>query len=372
MIPELIDEQNDVEKQPFRLPFPEPLWGRLLYALFLVGMPIISFVLADDVIRPEWQSGRLSDYVGLLLNPEASLLFLVLLSYSVTCYILLLVNVEKFARLFLVRLGIYTGVLLAAQYSVLIVLAANSPVWWSVFIPVWMSLPILIKVYPWVASRWGHRVVIIIIGVLIVSTSLVLALIDEAYLSVLIYILIGLVIGAPFWSFLIALKAATWLFKNYETKPGAFHFLGITAWIGLYAAAWRHDVLKMLELYSALPTSPPDCYIATAAAQGHPHIVRSRPIQLTGGRQMSVNSQLQRLKCFELTLLVTAPRLHAVLRSVYDFIGPIFARRIKNPFVADLAYIVLVPFEWLATRVLRRLLPEFEIIANAMYIGRMK
>ena len=77
------------------------------------------------------------------------------------------------------------------------------------------------------------------------------------------------------------------------------------------------------RVYSKLPLEDPSgCYIATAAARGHPAIVKSWPVQLAGGKILQVNRQLAILKAGELALRALAPRLHCALRWIYDFVGP--------------------------------------------------
>jgi hypothetical protein len=124
----------------------------------------------------------------------------------------------------------------------------------------------------------------------------------------------------------------------------------------------------MYELYAALPAQPPpDCYIATAAARGHPRFVHSQVVIFTEGKSMRVNRQLQILKCAELALLAVNPRLHKLLRQIYDVVGKALARKIQNPFLADMAYLLCKPWEWCAVLVLKRITPDFELIARSMY-----
>lgn len=107
--------------------------------------------------------------------------------------------------------------------------------------------------------------------------------------------LVFLVIVAPFWSFLLSAQAAIWLVKNLKSKFTLFRGFGMGLWLAAYVGALRFNILKMYELYAALPPQPPNCYIATAAAQGHPHIVGSHPLRLENGNFMQVNPQLQHL-----------------------------------------------------------------------------
>jgi hypothetical protein len=77
---EIITEQEPEEITPASTPFPEPWWGKFVYGLFIVVMPILAF-WATELFKPEWQTGEFSAYLILLLFPEASLLFFVLLVY---------------------------------------------------------------------------------------------------------------------------------------------------------------------------------------------------------------------------------------------------------------------------------------------------
>ena len=110
-------------------------------------------------------------------------------------------------------------------------------------------------------------------------------------------------------------------------------------------------------MYDTLPTEAPDCYIATAAAKGHPAFVQSWS---NGG--LSINQQLQRLKAVEIALQVSMPKIHGWLRKYYDIYGRYCARRIKNPYVADLAYLTLKPIEWCGWILLSIIVPRIDTI----------
>jgi hypothetical protein len=147
--------------------------------------------------------------------------------------------------------------------------------------------------------------------------------------------------------------------------------VGLTAWLGAHVIAWRYDILKMYELYAQLPpTPPPDCYIATAAARGHPAFVRAQRVQRADGTTLCVNAQLQWLKCAELALLAIQPRLHKRLRALYDVVGRPLAHTIENPFAADAAYLLLKPSERAAAFLLWLVVPEIHTIVEKMYIER--
>jgi hypothetical protein len=361
---EPVSDQREIEVPPDSLPFPLVWWGRVLYSLYVTVLPAFSF-WATELLKPEWQTGKLQDYLILLLFPEASLLFFPLLTYSIICYLLLLLVPTRFSGSFIARAGIYTGVLLSLHYSVVVLLySLDSYIY--IIVPIWISPFIFSWIYRWAVSKWTASKVHKFLFVFIIVVALIGILATRG--SVPFLILVLLTMAAPFWSFLIALRAAIWLFKNYETKFTLPRGLGLTSWLGAYVVAWRYDIIKMYELYAALPpTPPPDCYIATAAAHGHPQFVHSRTIKRAGGKSMQVNRQLQLLKCAELGLLAIHPRLHKSLRGVYDVLGKWLARRIQNPFIADIAYLLLKPWEWLAGSVLKTIVPEIDMISKKIY-----
>ena len=187
------------------------------YGLFVTVLPAFSF-WAIEALGPEWQSGELDAYLALLLQPEASIFFLALLAYSIICYILLLIHAERFSPFFVVRLGIYTGVFLALQYSIILGLYLLGDRYSFLILLVWLFPVYFPKVYQWSVQRWDERVarrswmVIIFIAIVIVAVTN-----REQFFPVFLA-LVWLMIAAPFWSFLLALQAARWLFRNFESQ----------------------------------------------------------------------------------------------------------------------------------------------------------
>jgi hypothetical protein len=221
---------------------------------------------------------QISDYLILLLFPQASLLFFVLLVYSITCYCLLLIDSVRYSQVHFIRLGIYTGVLLAFQYSILSGLFffndSNMSLNALYLVVLWLSPTFLPKLYRFPVNKWGAKAVNVTLFTLAIAIFLISTIIASSPLFPLFFVLAGLTVAAPFWCFLMILRAAIWLRQKYEVKLTPSHRFGFAAWIAGYVAAWRFDILKMYELYAALPPQPPpDCYIATAAARGHPGFV---------------------------------------------------------------------------------------------------
>jgi hypothetical protein len=343
-------------------PLLDKTWKRILFGLFIVAAPIFNFSLIE-LLKPEWQDGRFTSYLYLFLLPEASWGFFPLLLYAVLSYLLLLWDSEQFADSIIIRLGIYGGTLLALQYSILsfITTFSPSPVVLAVLLAYFAPL-ILPKLYSWLRPQWDklfkwNRLVAIAIPLIVIALML----------WGFFFVLAIFGIASPFWSFLVALQASRWLLKHHETKFSFARGLGIFAWLSAYVFALRFNILKMYELYAALPSEPPNCYIATAAANGHPNFVGSREVTLANGKSMRINRQLQRLKALEIALMGVSAPSHRMMRRLYDVIGKRLAIYIQNPLLADVAFFLLLPIELASFFVLQLVVPEIQIMSERLY-----
>ena len=121
-----------------------------------------------------------------------------------------------------------------------------------------------------------------------------------------------------------------------------------------------------------LPIKPPEeCYIATAAARDHAEFVGVERVLAIGSGQMAINAQLRHLKCGEIALQTIFPRTHRACRWIYDRIGPVLARALLRPVLADIAYLSLKPFEWLARAILFALAGNrVKLLALKIFGGR--
>lgn len=343
-------------------PLLDKTWKRVLFGVFVIAAPIFNFSLIE-LMKPEWQDGRFASYLYLFLLPEASWGLFPLLAYAILSYLLLLWDSEQFADSMIIRLGIYGGTLLALQYSILSFMAtfSVSPAVLAVILA--YSAPLLLpKLYAWLRPHWDklfkrYRLAMII------TILIIVALVLWGFFFVLA--IFG--IASPFWSFLVALQASRWLLRHYETRFSFAKGFGIFAWLFAYVFALRFNILKMFELYNTLPTEPPNCYIATAAANGHPNFVRSQEVTLVNGKSMRVNRQLQRLKALEIALMGVSAPSHRMMRRVYDVLGKWLAKHIQNPILADIAYLILVPVELFSFFVLKSIIPEIKILSERLY-----
>ncbi len=343
-------------------------WKRGLYAAFMAIMALLDFLFVE-FLTPDWQSGRSQDYIALFLSHRASLLVFPLILYSFVCFVLFMDDQEKYLGMFIVRFGIYTGAFLALQYSLLTILLTYNTSKSStlLLILVYVS-PLILKIVGQWISRKVSPVLIrnILIGIILVG-MLVVMIVSGDVTAPFFAPLVFVGFGAPFWSFLISGQTALWLLKNYESNLTILRGFGIATWVAAYIGALRFDILKMYELYAALPTEPPDCYIATAAANGHSRFVRSRTVHLRNGSLMQINSQLQHFKSVEIALMAAFPKIHYFIRKIYDVVGKNLAAYIQNPLLADVAFLILLPVEWVSFHILKLFVPEIEMIAKKIY-----
>ena len=360
-----------MNKQP-NTSIPTAWPGRVLYGLITIVLPIASFALAfSGDLGPEWQSGRVSDYAMLMLHGPVSLFFAPLLAYAMLSMLLLLIAPERFSSRFAVRFGIYTGALLALQYLLLLGIAFPPGI-------IFMGAGVFLAVgLPWVyaklTARFGAATTwAVLIGVfvaLVVIWGALTGTITNVVRQLPMLVMITMLASGPAWCLLIAARVSLRLMREHEVPHSALAPAGIGAfaWLMGWVNVWRLAIAKALEVYAALPTSPPDCYIATAAAHGHPRFVQTERIIDARGRTMWINPQVRYLKCAELALRAVWPAAHRLGRTLYDYLGVRLARRITHPLMADAVYVTLKPFEWGARAILKLLYPEVVNIAARFY-----
>ncbi len=356
-----VQDQSGAKAVP---PLLDKAWKYFIFGLFVVVTPIFDFSFSK-LLKPEWQDGRFSSRINLSLQPESSAWFFVLLAYAIFSYLLLLWNTDHYARLFMIRLGVYTGAFLALQYSILVMIS-NEPV--SLLYILGYFLPVFApRIYRWLISRWNESLIKTILVGISASVLVIPMIVWREVLSPFLFLVFLVGMAAPFWCFLIAWQASRWLWANHESAFTLPRRFGILAWLAAYGSALRFNILKTIELYNALPTQPPNCYIATAAAKGHARIVGSWSVKRNDGTAMRVNRQLQRLKVVELAIMAMIPSVHALMRRIYDVVGRRLAAHIQNPLLADVAFLLLLPLEWISFFGLKLLIPEIHIVTKHLY-----
>ena len=131
----------------------------------------------------------------------------------------------------------------------------------------------------------------------------------------------------------------------FDARTYLYSFLGVLP-------AWLGSLVYSFHLYEDLPEQSPDCFVVTAAMRGHPALVRPHFLRLESGRELTVTRQLLTLRQFEDMWATQWPQSHRHFRTLYNLYGPQIARRIRNPWVADVVYLAIKPLEWSAGIVL--------------------
>ena len=216
---------------------------------------------------------------------------------------------------------------------------------------------------PWVMRKPVAMWILTCLGIIGLAVGVTVAVCHEGYRrapAAAVYLLALLLCCAPFWCLTIYLRLARRLGECRPPTPAPPRRFSVGHRIlaGAYLAAWSAAIFRAVSIYASLPKSPPSCFIATAAARGHRRFVGSRLVAIAGGYGLPVNDQLRRLKCAELALMVSLPRVHRRLRAIYDKIGPIAAALISSPFRADITYLCLKPAEWVSWMLLRTVISD--------------
>ena len=166
-------------------------------------------------------------------------------------------------------------------------------------------------------------------------------------LFVLTVIAAGLVV--PFYVAVWYGRRAAQLAKATNLSPTAIVLtvLGSTPF-------WVWSIVLSRQTYLKLPDQPPGCFVVTAASRGHACVVGpTRPVR-HGNRGLLANRQLLTLWSFEHVWHESHPASHARFRRLYNVWGPRLARRITNPWTADITYLLLKPVEMAALLLLAK------------------
>jgi hypothetical protein len=272
----------------------------------------------------------------------------------------LFANPARFGENIWVRFGIFSGVLLAAEFWLVFQAAMGVPILLQVV------LSSLAALLPWGLWRFlglfrkyreGIVVGIIILLGIALAANPVIALLFFAWCS------------TP-WALASYLCVSFRLIRGSDARLrfSLAQLLGSVSWFAAHCGAWRLSFILMLEEYSQLPTVEPQrCFVCTAAARGHPRVVHGEDYLAANGMVHRVNNQLRVLKAFELLLASISPHAHRACRWIYDRIGPSLAAMLIHPLSADVGYFLLKPFEWIALPCLRLVMPGKMQVVYRLY-----
>lgn len=322
----------------------KPVGGVQLFAGVILPFICLTISFPD---RPVWQSGKVRDYAQLILSHAGSMPLYPFLLFSTISMALLFLYPEKFRENTFVRFGIFSGVLVAAEFWLVFQVAQFDSG------PLEVFLSVISGFLPWgiwkFLGLFGEYRIWIVVG------SLTLL----APFTVPAGIVVCLWCSTP-WALASYLSTSLRLIRggNARFSFSLAQLLGFVTWFAAHCSAWRLSYIVMLEEYSRLPTTPPQgCFVCAAVAKGHSCVVRGEDYRAPNGTTYRVNDQLRILKGFELLLVSISPKGHRACRWIYDRLGPRVAAMFVHPFAADVGYFVLKPVEWIAMICLRIAIP---------------
>ena len=82
------------------------------------------------------------------------------------------------------------------------------------------------------------------------------------------------------------------------------------------------------------------------AARGHEKVVKPLRSGIRNGKRITVNRQLMVANAFENILEQYTPKLHKIIRYIYDEYGYPLSKHINSKFSADIVYYLMKPLEW--------------------------
>lgn len=349
--------------------------------VFVAGGAPLHFAAAD-VFQPDWQTGKFTDKAALYASEEVTALFLPFIVVAWMTTLATIAAGERASRFAILRLGVYSSVVLAVHYLVLTAILT-----YGLTLGVLVIVLILKPLTRWVGDH-EHRKRFLFCGAgvfliwVCLFVAAALGLVSQNADDILSRIVM-FAIAAPFAVLLfsgpalfvvISVRLAMQAKRIGKSQGASSIRRAMTAvasvvWVVGYLRAWRLGAARAMERYAELPSQPPDCFVATASAGGHPRFVGSRQATTTSGQVFAVTTQLQRLKAAELLLQVVVPSVHRRLRMRYNQFGPRLASALSTPLRCDLSYVALTAIEVIAWPVVRLFAHDAENVTQRIYVG---
>jgi hypothetical protein len=155
-------------------------------------------------------------------------------------------------------------------------------------------------------------------------------------------------LSVPFYTCVWYSLRATQLIRAADLRPELLIKAAcgsIPLWLGSFAWSWMK--------YQSLPVNPPECFVVTAAMRGHRNVVGPLIRATRRGGPRLVTPQLLTFWQFEALWRACAPSSHRIFRCGYNYIGPVIARQVNSPWLADAVFLALKPAEMLAGLIVR-------------------
>ncbi len=198
------------------------------------------------------QSGRISDYGMLLLKVRPSLPFYPFLLYCMVCMTAMVIAPWRYSQWFSIRLGVYTGVILAVQYYILLGFMLSkyfSLISVTTFAVLLFGCAWLFK---WISFDAKPRGWLFIFSVLVILGMIVLLIACFP----LDFFFFHPMLCSTTWTVIAYIMLSWRLLRRNKKDPWQFSLAQLfifISWLAAYFSAWRISVALMLEEYAKLP-----------------------------------------------------------------------------------------------------------------------
>jgi hypothetical protein len=231
-------------------------------------LPIVCFAasLRRYPGAPDFQRGEWSDYLTLVPSVTASWPFAPLLFAATYAMAVALIAPYRVAQSWLLRWALYSGAILAAQYTLIQAIAFCEP-------GSLLSVGIIVAVgaggiatllalgglwtvprLPRIKPAYGLACAVLMIGAAVPGWRIALPVV------LLSMMLVAIV--APALTLAVYLRVSFIVWKLAQQQPRAAGRIGLRVplvWMTTYGTAWVFALINAIELYNSLPKVPPDC-----------------------------------------------------------------------------------------------------------------
>jgi hypothetical protein len=339
-----------------KFPFSKSLTFKYLLTgvLIPVGCIVSGILGVNSSYDLPWQTGMLRHYAAMFLREQALLPVLPFFAYCLLSMVATLFF-RSARKSFWALFGLMLGVLISFVYWVAVIITSQYVTFLAAAIAIAAISLTLFLVEMFVVKFRRFGIAHLMLMITVVAVLLVLFQLTGSSPKLFALIPLGVLLAAGPTLCLITYVRVTISslreFRRGKRKRSLFDVPLALGGVASLLIAWRLSIDFLLLNYLNLPTTDPNCYVSSAAANGHRNFVGARELE-SNGRTVLINLQMQRLKFLEFVLMATAPKLHKSIRKAYNLHGPSLAMICsRSKLAASLTFVLLKPIEWSAALV---------------------
>ena len=240
---------------------------RAVLAIAGILLPIGCFAASLYLYpgAPEFQEGKWFDYLTLVPGLRVSWPFAPLLFAAIYAMAVLVIAPRRVAQSWLLRWALYSGAILAAQYTLIQAIAVVEP---AALLSIGTIIAIggagvatlLALAALWIVPRLPR-----IKPAYWLPCALLIPFAVVAWRITLSALLLSAMMGAivaPALTLAVFLRVSIIVWTLAQQEPRASGRMGLRVplvWLTTYGTAWVIAVINAIDLYNSLPKTPPDC-----------------------------------------------------------------------------------------------------------------